>query len=160
MSLTPCFGVYNVRYLPICRQLEENINKWTLDLEDMETTFLNQATQVQYLPRNLPTTRVCFGSGSISFSQHGSGSQSADHFWRFCWFLLVLLFFHQAKFELPFIMCWLVGIAKKWIIHYLQESYLVKKKFNIIFITVFLYPDPDLSGKTKEDSFDKNEVGR
>ncbi len=29
-----------------CRQLEENINKWTLDLEDMEKVFLNQATQV------------------------------------------------------------------------------------------------------------------
>lgn len=28
------------------RQLEENINKWTLDLEDMEKQFLNQATQV------------------------------------------------------------------------------------------------------------------
>jgi hypothetical protein len=30
----------------VCRQLEENINKWTLDLEDMEKVFLNQATQV------------------------------------------------------------------------------------------------------------------
>ena len=28
------------------RQLEENINKWTLELEDMEKLFLNQATQV------------------------------------------------------------------------------------------------------------------
>lgn len=28
------------------RQLEENINKWTLELEDMEKVFLNQATQV------------------------------------------------------------------------------------------------------------------
>jgi hypothetical protein len=33
----------------VCRQLEENINKWTLDLEDMEKVFLNQATQVPYL---------------------------------------------------------------------------------------------------------------
>jgi len=28
------------------RHLEENINKWTLELEDMEKLFLNQATQV------------------------------------------------------------------------------------------------------------------
>ena len=28
------------------RQLEENINKWTLELEDLEKVFLNQATQV------------------------------------------------------------------------------------------------------------------
>ena len=28
------------------RQLEENINKWTLELEDMEKQFTNQATQV------------------------------------------------------------------------------------------------------------------
>jgi nuclear pore complex protein Nup62 len=33
--------------LLLCRQLEENINKWTLDLEDMEKVFLNQATQVR-----------------------------------------------------------------------------------------------------------------
>ena len=28
------------------RQLEENINKWTLELEDLEQVFINQATQV------------------------------------------------------------------------------------------------------------------
>ena len=28
------------------RQLEENINKWSLELEDMEKVFLNQATMV------------------------------------------------------------------------------------------------------------------
>ena len=28
------------------RQLEENINKWTLELEDLEKVFINQATQV------------------------------------------------------------------------------------------------------------------
>ena len=28
------------------RQLEENINKWTLELEDLEQGFINQATQV------------------------------------------------------------------------------------------------------------------
>ena len=28
------------------RQLEENINKWTIELEDLEKVFLNQATQV------------------------------------------------------------------------------------------------------------------
>ena len=38
------------------RQLEENINKWTMELEDLEKVFINQATQVnawdQLLIRN------------------------------------------------------------------------------------------------------------
>ena len=38
------------------RQLEENINKWTIELEDLEKVFINQATQVnawdQLLIRN------------------------------------------------------------------------------------------------------------
>jgi N-acetylmuramoyl-L-alanine amidase CwlA len=35
------------------RQLEEAINKWTLDLEEQEKIFLNQATQVNAWDRLL-----------------------------------------------------------------------------------------------------------
>lgn len=35
------------------RQLEESINKWTLDLEEQEKIFLNQATQVNAWDRLL-----------------------------------------------------------------------------------------------------------
>ncbi|XP_063834177.1 nuclear pore glycoprotein p62-like isoform X2 [Ostrinia nubilalis] len=34
-------------------QLEENINKWTIELEDQEATFINQATQVNAWDRLL-----------------------------------------------------------------------------------------------------------
>ncbi|CAG9792408.1 unnamed protein product [Diatraea saccharalis] len=34
-------------------QLEENINKWTLDLEEQEKTFINQATQINAWDRLL-----------------------------------------------------------------------------------------------------------
>ena len=35
------------------RQLEESINKWTLELEEQEKMFLNQATQVNAWDRLL-----------------------------------------------------------------------------------------------------------
>ena len=35
------------------RQLEEGINKWTLELEEQEKVFLNQATQVNAWDRLL-----------------------------------------------------------------------------------------------------------
>ena len=35
------------------RQLEEAINKWTLELEEQEKVFLNQATQVNAWDRLL-----------------------------------------------------------------------------------------------------------
>ena len=41
-SLPPLINNLCVLY----RQLEENINKWSLELEDMEKVFLNQATMV------------------------------------------------------------------------------------------------------------------
>ena len=41
-SLPPLMNNLCVMY----RQLEENINKWSLELEDMEKVFLNQATMV------------------------------------------------------------------------------------------------------------------
>ena len=44
-----------------CRQLEENINKWTLELEDMEKQFLNQATQVTYLLLQIELRRTSNG---------------------------------------------------------------------------------------------------
>lgn len=34
-------------------QLEENINKWTLELEEQEKTFINQATQINAWDRLL-----------------------------------------------------------------------------------------------------------
>ena len=37
------------------RQLEESINKWTLELEEQEKIFLNQATQVNAWDRMLVT---------------------------------------------------------------------------------------------------------
>ena len=37
------------------RQLEEAINKWTLELEEQEKVFLNQATQVNAWDRLLMT---------------------------------------------------------------------------------------------------------
>jgi len=47
------------------RQLEENINKWTLELEDQEKLFLNQATQVNAWDRLL----VSNGSRIISLNE-------------------------------------------------------------------------------------------
>jgi nuclear pore complex protein Nup62 len=48
---TSSAGVASMNY----RQLEEAINKWTLELEEQEKVFLNQATQVNAWDRLLMT---------------------------------------------------------------------------------------------------------
>ena len=41
------------------RQLEESINKWTIELEEQEKIFLNQATQV------IKTANKCLGTSFV-----------------------------------------------------------------------------------------------
>ena len=67
LLLVPCFfrsvapsgveGISSMSY----RQLEEAINKWTIELEEQETQFIQQATQVNAWDRLLidNADRVC-----------------------------------------------------------------------------------------------------
>lgn len=49
-------------------QLEETINKWTMDLEEQEKLFMLQATQVNAWDRTLTSNgeKVCIFKGSIA----------------------------------------------------------------------------------------------
>jgi len=61
------------------RQLEENINKWSLDLEDMEKMFLNQATQVNAWDRLLVSNGERIVSLNESVAAVRLDQQRLDH---------------------------------------------------------------------------------
>lgn len=61
------------------RQLEENINKWSLELEDMEKVFLNQATMVNAWDQLLIKNGAKIVSLNESVAAVRTDQQRLDH---------------------------------------------------------------------------------